>query len=79
MESCHPVEIELGLERSQRTLQQLLTKPLDIPVITIAGTNGKGSTVAVLEALAIEDGKKPLVYTSPHFIDYRERLRFNGD
>ena len=78
MESCHPVEIELGLERCHRVLERLLNNNLTIPVITVAGTNGKGSTVAVLEALVKQAGLKPLVYTSPHFIDYKERLKFDG-
>ncbi|RLA00393.1 MAG: bifunctional folylpolyglutamate synthase/dihydrofolate synthase [Gammaproteobacteria bacterium] len=79
MESCHPVEIELGLERCNQVLSRLISKNLPFPIITVAGTNGKGSTVAVLEALALQAGCKPLVFTSPHFIDYRERIRFNGD
>jgi len=78
MESCHPVEIELGLQRSQKVLERLLIKKLTLPIITVAGTNGKGSTVAVLEALAIQANKKVLTFTSPHFINYRERLRLNG-
>ena len=79
IEQCHSVEIELGLDRCKRVLSNLLESTLDCKVITIAGTNGKGSTVSVLEALAITSGKSVLAYTSPHFLDYRERLRFNGD
>ena len=79
MESCHPDEIELGLERCIRVLKRLLTSEFSFPVVTIAGTNGKGSTVAVLEALAKQAKMKPLVFTSPHFLDYRERLKFDGN
>ena len=78
MESCHPVEIDLGLERCNAVLKRLLKQPLNCPVVTIAGTNGKGSTVAVLESLAIQSNLKPLTYTSPHLIDYRERVQFNA-
>ncbi len=49
------------------------------PVITVAGTNGKGSTIAVLEALAKVSKLSTLVYTSPHLIDYRERVTYNGE
>lgn len=78
MESCHPEEIELGLGRCKRVLERLLTKRYDFPVITVAGTNGKGSTIAVLESLSRQANIKPLVYTSPHLQDYRERLKYDG-
>ncbi len=78
MESCHPEEIELGLGRCQKVLNRLIPKIPDFPVITVAGTNGKGSTIATLEALATNANIKPLVYTSPHLVDYRERLRYAG-
>ena len=78
MEKCHPVEIELGLERCNRVLKRLLITDFTFPIVTVAGTNGKGSTVAVIESLAREANIKPLVLTSPHFLDYRERLRFDG-
>jgi len=79
IESCHPIEIDLGLDRCHRVFSRLLDKELKCPIITVAGTNGKGSTVAVLEALALHGNKTTLVYTSPHFLNYRERLRFNGN
>jgi len=78
MESCHPDEIELGLERCKGVLQRLLSSKYSFPIITVAGTNGKGSTIATLEALARNANIKPLVYTSPHLLDYRERLRYDG-
>ncbi len=78
MESCHPVEIELGLQRCRTVLDRLMDSKLDCPIITVAGTNGKGSTLAVLEALARQSRLKPLLYTSPHILDYRERLKYNG-
>ena len=78
METCHPNEIDLGLERCSIVLKRLQNKTLNCPVVTIAGTNGKGSTVAVLESLAIESKLKPLIFTSPHLINYRERVQFDG-
>lgn len=78
MESCHPAEIELGLQRCRTVLDRLLTTELKCPIITVAGTNGKGSTLAVLESLAKQSDLKPLLYTSPHLLDYRERLKYAG-
>jgi len=65
MESCHPAEIELGLKRCRTVLDRLLEGKLNCPIITVAGTNGKGSTLAVLEALAKQANIKPLLFTSP--------------
>lgn len=79
MESLNAAEIDLGLGRCRTVFNRLILKPFSCPIITIAGTNGKGSTVAVLESLALEAKLKPLAYTSPHFIDYKERVRFSGD
>jgi len=78
MESCHPAEIELGLKRCRTVLDRLLEGKLNCPIITVAGTNGKGSTLAVLEALAKQANIKPLLFTSPHILDYRERLKYDG-
>ena len=70
-------EIELGLERVARVLgaMALARPPL---VITVGGTNGKGSAVALLEHLAREAGRAPGVYTSPHLLRYNERIRIDG-
>jgi len=93
IDSIHPKEIELTLERPLTVFQRLFKlssekeaplksiprkKVFNFPVITVAGTNGKGSTVSVLESLAIESGLKPLVFTSPHFSNYRERIKYSG-
>ena len=51
----------------------------DCPVITVAGTNGKGSTCAMLEAIYLEAGYRTGVYTSPHLVDFEERCRVRGD
>lgn len=70
-------EIELGLERVARVLGDmgLARPPL---VITVGGTNGKGSAVALLEHLARQAGLRPGVYTSPHLVRYNERIRIDG-
>ena len=70
-------EIELGLERVARVLGDmgLARPPL---VITVGGTNGKGSAVALLEHLSREAGLRPGVYTSPHLLRYNERIRIDG-
>lgn len=77
-EQLHPVEIELGLERVQAVLGALdLARP-PYRVITVGGTNGKGSCVATLEALALEQGLVTGAYTSPHLVRYNERVRVGG-
>jgi len=77
-ESLNPVEIDLGLARVQQVLTQLgLSARLNCPIITVAGTNGKGSVVAMIEAIALAAGKKVCCYTSPHLFKYNERIRIN--
>ncbi|MBZ9569004.1 bifunctional tetrahydrofolate synthase/dihydrofolate synthase [Modicisalibacter tunisiensis] len=80
LERQHPVSIELGLERVAVVAERLgLTgRPIAGRVITVAGTNGKGSTVAMVEALARTHGLATATYTSPHLLRYNERLRFDG-
>lgn len=78
LESLHPSEMELGLERI-RAVYTALGKPRPAPkVITIAGTNGKGSSVAFLESILIAAGRRVGSYTSPHLWRYNERVRLNG-
>jgi dihydrofolate synthase/folylpolyglutamate synthase len=78
LETLSPREIVLGLERVQAVLArlQLARPPL---VISVAGTNGKGSSVAMLEALLRDDGRKTGCYTSPHVSVYNERIRIDGE
>jgi dihydrofolate synthase / folylpolyglutamate synthase len=77
-ESVHPHSIDLGLERVRQVAAALgLTQP-DFPVITVAGTNGKGSVVAHLEALCGALGACTGLFTSPHFLRYTERIRIGG-
>jgi dihydrofolate synthase/folylpolyglutamate synthase len=77
-ESLHPTDIELGLERVAMVFQQLHAQPPPFPVITVAGTNGKGSSVAMLEAILRAAGYRVGAYTSPHLLRYNERVRLNG-
>jgi len=76
--SVHPREIELGLGRSQRVAANLgLGKPAAL-VVTVAGTNGKGSCVATMEAVLQRSGFKTGCYTSPHIHVFNERIRIDG-
>lgn len=83
IESIHPSEIELGLSRVATVADRLgLLSAIDKKtVITVAGTNGKGSCVASLEALLATHPAQPTfgAYTSPHFIHYNERIRVNAE
>ena len=76
----HPQKIDLSLDR-MRTLCAVLGNPQDRlpPVIHVAGTNGKGSTVAFIRAMAEAAGLKVHVYTSPHLVRFNERIRLAGD
>ena len=73
--ALHPKKIDLGLERIERVLKALDNPQFKLPpVIHIAGTNGKGSTVAFLKAMVEAQGLKAHVYTSPHLVHFRERI-----
>lgn len=77
--TLNPAEIDLGLERIADVLQLMgLANEFDCPLITVAGTNGKGSTVSLLESMASAAGLKVCCYTSPHIIAYNERIKING-
>lgn len=76
--SVHPREIELGLSRIQAVAQRLgITKPAPL-VVTVAGTNGKGSCVACMEAIMQQAGIRTAGYTSPHIHLFNERIRIDG-
>jgi dihydrofolate synthase/folylpolyglutamate synthase len=77
LEKLHPSTIELGLERVQRVKDALGLAPA-FPLITVGGTNGKGSTCAYLEAILAAAGYKTGLYTSPHLLRYNERVRMAG-
>ncbi len=78
LERLHPVEIDLGLDRIARVLERL---DLDLcaNVLHVAGTNGKGSSAAMLDAILRAAGVRTGCYTSPHVIDYNERIAVDGE
>ncbi|PVY78237.1 dihydrofolate synthase/folylpolyglutamate synthase [Tamilnaduibacter salinus] len=78
LEHRHPVEIELGLDRVLLVLRRLFPKPPSARIITVAGTNGKGSTIAALESILRDAGQTVAAYTSPHIERYNERIRIDG-
>ena len=77
-QSAHPKAIDLGLERVARVLARTGWRRSERPVITVGGTNGKGSCVALLEAMLRAGGNRVATFTSPHLVDYRERIRLDG-
>lgn len=77
-EQLHPRPIDLGLGRVAGVYQQLNPNRKKPPTITVAGTNGKGSCVAFLEAIYRAEGYKVGAYTSPHILRYNERIRIDG-
>ncbi len=77
-ETLHPEEIELGLTRIAAVFQRLHASSFSCPVITLAGTNGKGSSLRMLESIYLADGYRTCAYSSPHLLRYNERIRING-
>jgi dihydrofolate synthase / folylpolyglutamate synthase len=75
LETLHPTEIELGLDRAASVAEQLDLLDLGCPVVTVAGTNGKGSVVAVVEAVLLAQGRRVGAFTSPHLQRFNERIR----
>lgn len=78
-ETLHPQAVDLGLERVARVWQRMDLDFPDTRVITVAGTNGKGSCAALLETILLAAGYHVGTYTSPHILRYNERIRVNGD
>ncbi|MFL6663659.1 MAG: bifunctional tetrahydrofolate synthase/dihydrofolate synthase [Rhizobacter sp.] len=76
-ERLHPKEIDMTLERVVQVKQRLGLR-FDVPVITVAGTNGKGSTCAMLEAIALQAGYRVGLYIKPHLVHFEERCRIDG-
>ena len=76
LEGLHAKAIDMGLDRVVEVLHRL-PHAKKIPVITVGGTNGKGSTTAYLEAILHAAGYKTACYTSPHLLRYNERIRIN--
>jgi len=77
-EKLHFTEIELGLDRCRKVALSMRLLPPTFFVISIAGTNGKGSCAVLLETILRAAGYKVGLYTSPHLIRYNERIRING-
>ncbi len=76
LERLHPRPVDMGLERVDK-VRAALALALDIPVITVGGTNGKGSVCAFLEAILHDAGYRTGLYTSPHLVRYNERVRID--
>jgi dihydrofolate synthase/folylpolyglutamate synthase len=77
-ERLHPKAIALGLERVRAVADRMGLR-FDCPVFTVAGTNGKGSTVAMLESILTQAGFRTGAYTSPHLVRFEERCRIRGE
>jgi dihydrofolate synthase/folylpolyglutamate synthase len=81
IESLHPKGvngIEMGLDRVRQVAERMELR-LSCPVFTVAGTNGKGSTCAMLESILCQAGYKTGAYTSPHLVRFEERMRLSGE
>jgi dihydrofolate synthase/folylpolyglutamate synthase len=77
-ERLHPKTIDMTLERV-RTVRDRLGLKFDVPVISVAGTNGKGSTCAMLESIVLKAGYRVGLYIKPHLVHFEERCRVNGE
>ena len=77
-ETLHPTVIDMGLARV-RAVADRMGLAFACPVITVAGTNGKGSTCAMLASILGQAGYRTGVFTSPHLVDFEERCRIRGD
>ncbi|WP_375738086.1 bifunctional tetrahydrofolate synthase/dihydrofolate synthase [Pseudomonas boanensis] len=78
LERLHPTAIDMGLDRSRAVAARLGLGKLAPKVVTVTGTNGKGSTCAFLASLLRAQGKKVGVYSSPHLLRYNERVNIDG-
>jgi dihydrofolate synthase/folylpolyglutamate synthase len=78
LETLHPKSIAMGLDRV-RAVHARLAAEIRGPVVTVAGTNGKGSTCALLDAILRCAGYRAGLYTSPHLLRYNERVRIAGN
>lgn len=77
VERLHPVGIDMTLSRTREVAQRLGLR-LEVPVVMVAGTNGKGSTCAMLEAIALRAGYRVGLYSKPHLVHFEERCRLQG-
>jgi dihydrofolate synthase/folylpolyglutamate synthase len=78
LEGMHPSLIDMGLERIKKVAYHLALDTSAVKIV-VAGTNGKGSTCAMLESILLAAGYRVGLYTSPHLINFNERARIQGD
>ncbi len=78
LEQLHPTPIELGLSRIQAVAERMELLKMPCPLISVAGTNGKGSTVTYLDAIYRAAGYRSCCQFSPHMVRFNERIRLNG-
>ncbi|MFM4977479.1 MULTISPECIES: bifunctional tetrahydrofolate synthase/dihydrofolate synthase [Aeromonas] len=78
LEQIHPVNIDMGLERVGAVARRMGLTRLPFKVITVAGTNGKGSSCAMAASILMAAGYKVGVYSSPHLLRFTERVRIDG-
>lgn len=78
IEACHPAEIELGLDRMRQVASRLAIDLSGSFKVVVAGTNGKGTSVRLLESILQASGLRVGTYTSPHFLRYNERISLCG-
>ncbi len=79
LECLHPTEIEMGLDRVGRVADRMGLRPSAMPLILVGGTNGKGSTVALLSEIYCQAGYRVGAYTSPHIELFNERMCVDGE
>ncbi len=79
LETRHPNAIDLGLDRVSQVAERLNLINLDATVISVAGTNGKGSCIATMEGMLLAGGVRVGSYTSPHLVAYNERICIAGE
>ncbi|KXU81275.1 bifunctional tetrahydrofolate synthase/dihydrofolate synthase [Aeromonas enteropelogenes] len=79
LEQIHPVNIDMGLDRVGLVARRMELTELPFKVITVAGTNGKGSSCAMAASILMAAGHKVGVYSSPHLLRFTERVRINGE
>ncbi len=78
LETAHPVGIDMGLARIT-AVKEAMELELSCPVLTVGGTNGKGSTCVILEAILLHAGYRVACHTSPHLLRFNERVRIQGE
>ena len=78
-QTVHPLNIDFKLERILSVYKKLNISKIAKKIVTVAGTNGKGSTVSILESLLFQAKLKVGAFTSPHIQSYNERIKINKE